>query len=73
MLFRSDSSTICILIDLKVTQANGTTLSSAGIIDPASGVDMDSSVYQAGTELYVIADKEDLASYIYVVRTMVQS
>lgn len=71
--FQYDNSTICILIDLKVTDANGTTLSSAGVIDPASGVDMDEQVYADGTKLYVIADKEDLASYIYVVRTMKQS
>lgn len=71
--FQYDASTICILIDLKVTPANGTTLSSAGPINPDSGVDTDTKVYQSGTELYVIADKEDLASYIYIVRTMVQS
>lgn len=71
--FQYDGSTICILIDLKITPANGTQLSSAGVIDPASGVDMDENVYATGTELYVIADKEDLASYIYIVRTMKQS
>lgn len=65
-----DAWTTCILIDLKATPANGLTVSSSGIIDPDSGVDMDPNVYQYGAKLYVIADQDDLAHYVYIVRML---
>lgn len=67
--FKYDDATIMIIIDLAPNaSAGGNVYSSSAPMDPDS-VDTDTKVYEADPELYVIADKENLASYIYVVRT----
>lgn len=68
--FQYDEDTICILIDLVPNVSAGKLVYSfSGMFDPEE-LDLDTRVYQPDPELYVIADQDDFAHYIYVVRTL---
>lgn len=71
--FKYDDATIMIIIDLRPNASAGKAIYAASApMDPDS-VDLNTAVYGTDQELFVIADKEDLASYVYVVRTQVNT
>lgn len=61
-----DDSTVVVLIDLKYKDG-ALAFDSSTVLEGDIEVDTDSSVYAAGTQLYVIQD-DGLATYVYIVR-----
>lgn len=71
--FKYDDATITIVIDLRPNASAGKAIYAASATMDPDSVDVNPNVYGADQDLYVIADKDDLASYIYIVRTQVNT